>query len=789
MAERDRPHILVPTPPASESFTPITTPVTSRGGGFSGSRSEHGKRLTQEFEAAWAPPVDEPETTGTYLTFASFPGLDLMFESLESRRPGAQPELVAVQQELTPAGEIANATVFIPEGQKEFFLKKLEQYVETAEVAEGKPKHAALIEGIASIRRATIRELWTDPADEYPTSPTESRWWELWLRALDGQEYARLTAYAQLHNLPVSDHYLGFGDRTVVLIRATSEQLAMTFRSIDDIAELRRPHEVASSLPGLSAFEQRDWVRELQSRVEHAGTDAPAVCLLDRGVQAGHPLLEDSLAADDLHAVEPSWRKDVAIHAHGTEMAGLALYGDLQAAVGAQHRIRLEHRLESVKLLPDTADNDPDVYGAVTARAVDQPEISAQNRARVFMLAITAPAAAPNPGHRVEDRPKQESGRPTAWSATLDALAFGRAIDDSAPKFTYLNRDEEPTPRLFVVSAGNIRDVRAEDNHLDRSDAEGVEDPAQSWNALAVGAYAEHDAMDHAPDVFAGYVPIAARGELSPTSRTSVSFDQKRWPFKPDVVAPGGNLARTPDGSGVDTPENLAILTTRLQHPGEGFFTTTRDTSAATAQVSAIAADILAAYPHLRPETVRALIVHSAEWTDAMQARITAARTKGAAVNLLRRYGMGVPSLERATRSATNALTLVDEAVIHPYERDGNSSSGKAREMNLHRLPWPIDELSALGETEVRLRVTLSYFVEPNPSSRGWTGRYVYPSHGLRFAMKRPEDNLDAFRQRVNKQARDEGEKPLALNTESGWLFGRDQQTSAGSLHTDIWLS
>lgn len=787
MAERDRPHILVPTPPASESFTPITTPVTSRGGGFSGSRSEHGKRLTQEFEAAWAPPVDEPETTGTYLTFASFPGLDLMFESLESRRPGAQPELVAVQQESTPAGEIANATVFIPEGQKEFFLKKLEQYVQTAEVAEGKPKHAALIEGIASIRRATIRELWTDPADEYPNSPTESRWWELWLRAIDGQEYARLTAYAQLHNLSVSDHYLGFGDRTVVLIRATSEQLAMTFRSIDDIAELRRPHEVASFLPGLSAFEQRDWVRELQSRVEHAGTDAPVVCLLDRGVQAAHPLLEDSLAADDLHAVEPSWRKDVAIHAHGTEMAGLALYGDLQAAIGAQHRIRLEHRLESVKLLPDTGDNDPDVYGAVTARAIDQPEISALNRARVYMLAITAPAAAPNPGHRVEDRPKQESGRPTAWSATLDALTFGRAIDDSVPKLTYLNRDEEPTPRLFVVSAGNIRDVRAEDNHLDRSDAEGVEDPAQSWNALAVGAYAEHDAMDHAPDVFAGYVPIAARGELSPTSRTSVSFDQKRWPFKPDVVAPGGNLARTPDGSGVDTPENLAILTTRLQHPGEGFFTTTRDTSAATAQVSAIAADIRAAYPHLRPETVRALIVHSAEWTDAMQARITAASTKGAAVNLLRRYGMGVPSLERATRSATNALTLVDEAVIHPYERDGNSSSGKAREMNLHRLPWPIDELSALGETEVRLRITLSYFVEPNPSSRGWTGRYVYPSHGLRFAMKRPEDNLDAFRQRVNKQARDEGEKPLALNTESGWLFGRDQQTSAGSLHTDIW--
>lgn len=787
MAARDRPHIVVPTPPVSESFTPIATPVTSRSGGFGGSRSEHGKRLTQEFEAAWASPADEPETTGTYLTFASFPGLDLILERLESRRPGAQPELVVVQQESTPAGEVTNATVFIPKGQKEFFLKKLEQYVETAEVVEGKPQQAALIEGIASIRRATIRELWTDSADEYPTTSAESRWWEMWLRVIDGHEHARLTVYAQRHNLPVSDHYLGFGDRTVVLIRATSEQLAMTFRSIDDIAELRRPHEVATFLPGLSATEQIDWVGELNSRVEHAGTDAPVVCILDRGVQAGHPLLDGSLATDDLHAVEAGWHKDVAICPHGTEMAGLALYGDLQAAVGGRHRIRLEHRLESVKVIPDNRDNDPDVYGAVTARAVDQPEISAADRARVFMMAITATAAGSNSRHDVEGRSNQDSGRPTAWSATLDALTFGRAIDDSVPKFTYLNRDEEPTPRLFVVSAGNIRDVRAEDNHLDRCDAEGVEDPAQSWNALAVGAYAEHDAMDHAPGIFAGYVPIAARGELSPTSRTSVSFDRKRWPFKPDVVAPGGNLARTPDGSGVDTPGNLAILTTRLQHPGEGFFTTTRDTSAATAQVAAIAADVRAAYPHLRPETVRALIVHSAEWTDAMQSQITAASTKGAAVNLLRRYGMGVPSLERATRSATNALTLVDEAVIHPYERDGNSSSGKTREMNLHRLPWPIEELSELGETDVRLRVTLSYFVEPNPSSRGWTGRYVYPSHGLRFAMKRPEDNLDAFRQRVNKQAREEGEKPLALNTESGWLFGREQQTSAGSLHTDIW--
>src|SRR5699024_51350 len=148
---------------------------------------------------------------------------------------------------------------------------------------------------------------------------------------------------------------------------------------------------------------------------------------------------------------------------------------------------------------------------------------------------------------------------------------------------------------------------------------------------------------------------------------------------------------------------------TRLRHPGEGYFTTTRDTSAATARVAAIAADIHAAYPQLRPETVRGLVVHSAEWTDVMRARIDGASSKRDTVSLLRRYGMGVPNLERAIRSASNALTLISEAKIHPYEREGNSASGKAREMNLHELPWPIAELSSLGETDVRLRVTLSY--------------------------------------------------------------------------------
>ena len=402
------------------------------------------------------------------------------------------------------------------------------------------------------------------------------------------------------------------------------------------------------------------------------------------------------------------------------------------------------------------------------------------------MLAVTEERP-PLPHDDHESVQTNVAGKPTSWSATIDALAFGRAVDDSDPKFTYLDRNEPRHPRLFVVSAGNIRDVVATECYLDRCDLEPVEAPGQSWNALTVGAYSEKSDMTGASLDFAGYQPIAARGDLCPVSRTSVLFDRKRWPFKPDVVADGGNLATTPDRTGVDTPPNLGLLTTRFQQLGRGFFTSTRDTSAATAQVAAIAADVYAAYPQLRPETVRALIVHSAQWTDAMRAHFDAGVSKKDLINLLRRYGMGVPDTDRALRSAADSLTLVAEADMHPYEREGNSSEGKAREMNLHELPWPIQELEALGEAEVRLRVTLSYFVEPNPSSRGWTGRYIYPSHGLRFATRRPEESIESFRQRLNKRARNGGDGPPRLETERGWLFGSNQQQTPGSLHTDIW--
>lgn len=774
MAPRDRDHLVVPARPSAEPFRLASGGGDNEPAAFSGDRSGHGRRLKSELETAVAVQPGDVKESGVLISFESAPGLELALESFDVRRAGDQPELRGVRIEPREDGEsVQVATVFVPDGKRQYFVDKIEAYIQSSGAA--RPKNAKLVDAVASIRRATLRELWTDPIEDFPTDASALVWWEVWLTN-DGGERERFTQFAEANHLQTSDQYLGFADRTVALLRSSLQQLSSSFAALDDLAELRRPHEVATFLISMSAAEQAEWVNELRDRLTVAGSEAPVVCVLDTGVQETHPLLADSLDPADSHQVNPAWGSFLT-HGHGTEMAGLALFGDVQHAVTTALPVTLRHRLESVRILKQDQPTAPELYGAVTAGAVDLPEIQAPRRARVFLLAVSA--------H--ETAGQGPIGQPTAWSAAIDALAFGRAIDSTDARIMRLDRGETPKPRLFAIATGNIRDLRATDDHLAISDLRPVEDPGQAWNALTVGAYSDNDDMSGAAAIFNGYTPIAARGELSPVSRTSVTFDPKNWPFKPEVVADGGNWAASPGLTSVDTPDNLGLLTTRLQAPGRGFFTVTRDTSAATAQVAAIAADIHAAYPTLRPETVRALVVHSAEWTAPMRNRFDQARSRADAVALLRRYGMGVPDSERALRSASDALTLISESTIRPFKREGTEQDGTANEMNLHELPWPIRELEALGEAEVRLRITLSYFIEPNPSRRGWNGRWAYPSFGLRFAVKRPEDSVEAFRRRLNQLARDDGTRPIQLSTEDGWLFGHDQQKRPGSLHTDIW--
>jgi len=319
-------------------------------------------------------------------------------------------------------------------------------------------------------------------------------------------------------------------------------------------------------------------------------------------------------------------------------------------------------------------------------------------------------------------------------------------------------------------------------DYPDSNTTDGIHDPAQSWNALTVGAFTnltritEPDAQD--------YEVIAQEGCLSPFSSTSVTW-KPQWPLKPDVLFEGGNAAK--DATSALPLPSLSLLTTH-NIPHERLFTTGNATSAATALAARMAAQLMAIYPTLWPETIRGLIVHSAEWTDAMKRMhlpASGAPSKNHYAVLVRHCGYGVPDIDRAMWSLSNSLTMIVEDSLQPFQRE-EGKDPSMRDMNLHPLPWPLTELEALGAEQVEMRITLAYFIEPNPSERGFRARYRYESHGLRFDVKRPAESLDNFRARINAAARNEEDGTRVSGDDSNWLIGK-QNRHKGSIHSDIW--
>lgn len=771
---------MISPPRRSHILTPPPRRITGRPFGAPDNRRAHGEGPGAQLTLAEATGLERrAETTrvegaldGIYVTFESFPGIELAIESLDVRQGRLRPELRTVQVAVRPDGQrVEFATVFIPDGRLGYFLQRVQQYLETAE--SERPRNSRLLDRVQGIGLASIEHLWTDRAEDFPAADAVV-WWEVWLRRRDGLEIERLRSFAAIRDIAVGPRMLSFPERLVALAHASATQLAAALDVLDDLAELRAPRSFPQLLASETAVDQRDWVDQLVARTTASERSAAAVCILDTGISHEHPLLAHSLDATDCHACVPAW-STADHHGHGTAMAGIALYGDLGEVILGADQVLLRHRLESVKLLPPVGANPPDLYGALTATSASLVEIQAPMRRRLFSMAISAT-------DEVDigtDPSRADYGKPTSWSATIDALAAGLGVDTSEEGIVLLNEDEPSDRRLFLICAGNVREI--EDDHIARSDLEPVEDPAQAWNAVTVGAMTELVSLDPDDKIWRDWTPLAPRGELSPFSRTSVMFG-RNWPSKPDVVFEGGNAARSPLGTEFDWPDALQLLTTRRISLDGRLLGTTCMTSAATAGVAHIGGEIMAEYPNLWPETVRALIVHSGEWTPAMLTQFDTADTRRRRVALRARYGMGVPSLQRATRSASDALTLIVQDSIHPFDGDG-----KMREMHLHALPWPVEVLAQMGAAHVRLRVTLSYFVEPNPSRRGWRQRFRYMSHGLRFDVLRPTESIEEFRRRINKLARDEGMgHDSAASDAQDWFFGPENRVS-GSIHADFW--
>ncbi len=284
-----------------------TEAFRSRGGGGrppipGRDRAQHGRVLQRQIdelrvEAAAASEVQRDagleDGLGLQVEFESFPDIELAFESLARERQGI--ELLNVRQEENRT----HATVFVPDGRLDHFEGLIRDYLSEKRDSIGRPRdNQRLIDAIRQIRTASLRALWTDAADAFPGEDEGPLWWEVWLPVRKQREIvlASFRRLATAQGMETSQGVLKFPERSVLLVRASIAQMQNSILTLNSIAELRRPKETADFFDSLPPEEQREWLEDLLARTRFTlgGNEVPHVCLLDTGVNRGHPLLRNN---------------------------------------------------------------------------------------------------------------------------------------------------------------------------------------------------------------------------------------------------------------------------------------------------------------------------------------------------------------------------------------------------------------------------------------------------------------------------------------------------------------
>lgn len=698
--------------------------------------------ISSEQAAAGVPPTKR----GVLVAVSSRKGVTLSVGKRRPTSPGLK--LYGIERGAGRDGGIDRAVYFISKKSLATMRRQLGDYAtwsalvdedeDEQEEAEGAASNPfKLFESADEIRAATYRDLWSDDLERLPTKRDRTDW-EVWVRndLIDPFVGNMLEL-----SIETNQRLSKFVEISVQNVRATPDQMQSLVRSTGAVVGLRGASQLGTGYFGEEPLARYSGEQALLSRIRPASTQLARVTLLDTGVDHSNPLLSGAIDASRCHSVVRSWGATDS-NGHGTKMAGVVQFLDLNDHWNSRGDIPLFTELESVKVTaPDGARGVPARWAVEEAvRLVEKTHAP-----RIYCLAQTAPN-------------EFSDGRVTATSAALDQLA--------------VNIDGE-SGRLFCVAAGNVpvspADPYMVDNYEGRNERFGIESPGQAFNVITVGAITNK---------VQGGSLVAPMGDLAPTSRTASSWELPHA-LKPDVVLEGGNF-ESQGVFAVPSPPNL-ILTTAAGGPAASM-TLVGETSAATARAAGLLGRARFLYPNYGPEALRGLLVHSAEWTPAMRAELARLKLRypkaRATQVLFDRFGWGTPNEQRLYRSSENSFTMIVEDTIKPYAK---TSSVRINEMKYFKLPWPRQALRAAGQADAELKVTLSYFVEPYAQAENLARYDRYASTRLDFDVKQSGESDDAAQAVFN----DEVTATPQRNRTDGWDLG--QAAFRGSLHQDTW--
>ncbi|MEL6723226.1 MAG: S8 family peptidase, partial [Pseudomonadota bacterium] len=440
------------------------------------------------------------------------------------------------------------------------------------------------------------------------------------------------------------------------------------------------------------------------------------ICLLDSGIITNHPLLGPAIG-ESANFTDTEDAFDTT--EHGTAVAGIAVYGDIETCQ-ANNVWQPEIRLLSGKILDQNNEFDPETIENKIIKAVTY--FTEEYRCKIFNLSIGNANAPYDHRH-------------------IRGIAY--VLDDLARQFDI----------LFVVSSGNftgsdeppVPEHSWRDEYPDYllSDQSLIIDPAPALNVITVGSLARHNATSDAqryPQEINQLCP-ATHHQPSPFTRHGPSV---KGAIKPDLVAVGGNLAvpMRQEGKQYQTVERgLGVLSCRAKFIGSTLLTEISGTSFAAPYISHLAARLLNTYPEASANLLRALLVNHAHMPDEMTQTFPEAiresykkDRKISPENSVAGYGLIDESA--LFRSSENVVVLMAEEGI---EDDTHQ---------FFELPLPAEFLRKKRATR-EINVTLAYC----PAVRTTRLEYIATRINFRLVKDRSLDNLQrSFNHETQKE-------------------------------------
>ncbi len=473
--------------------------------------------------------------------------------------------------------------------------------------------------------------------------------------------------------------------------------------------------------------------------------NAPKVCVIDSGIQEGHRYLSPAIDSANSYCYLPNQHADVADYVdnggHGTRVAGAVLY---PREIPRDGIYRLSCWIQNARVLNNENKLPEELFPPALLQMIINRYHNLGTKIFNHSIAGILPC-----------RRKHMS----AWAAEIDKMSFekdiliiqaaGNIYTDSANPFRL-------GVQQHLASGRNYPDYLLEDSCR-------IPNPAQSLNALTVGAITESGIRNHI---------LESLGDSDwPSAITSTG--PGIWDvIKPDVVEYGGTYAiDTGNPPNIIPVEELCPELIRA-NTGPAFARDAVGTSFAAPKVSHVASAIQSVLPNEPALLYRALIAQSARWPDW-------AEQIPDRLQVLRYIGYGLPDLERSTSNNDYRVTLITNGILEI----------SAREAHIFEVTIP-ESLRDVGEDyDILVEITLSYAAMPRRTRRNRRG---YLSTWLDWHTSHIGEPAEGFANRIindGQRAQDNFDDRfpwfIGNRSNSGRGGVRGLSRSAGTLQKD----